>query len=73
MAATEDGRKTFADSVITFVQQYNFDGLDMDWEYPTQRGGTPEDKVNKQFFEMQEIFCYTSITSEISTYTPYLQ
>jgi chitinase len=47
MAASEAGRSTFADSVVTFVQKYNFDGLDLDWEYPTQRGGTPEDKVNK--------------------------
>nr|AHB39935.1 chitinase 2 [Coptotermes formosanus] len=46
MAATEAARNTFADSVVTFVQKYNFDGLDMDWEYPTQRGGTPQDKEN---------------------------
>jgi GH18 family chitinase len=47
MAASEVGRSTFADSVVTFVKKYNFDGLDLDWEYPTQRGGTHEDKVNK--------------------------
>jgi hypothetical protein len=64
MAATEAARNTFADSVVTFVQKYNFDGLDMDWEYPTQRGGTPQDKVNEQFSEMLEVFCYTSIKLE---------
>jgi chitinase len=47
MAASEAGRSTFADSVVTFVKKYKFDGLDLDWEYPTQRGGTHEDKVNK--------------------------
>jgi chitinase len=46
MAATQVGRDFFADSVVTFVKKYNFDGLDVDWEYPTQRGGAPEDKEN---------------------------
>jgi len=46
MAATQVGRDFFADSVVTFVKANNFDGLDVDWEYPTQRGGTPEDKEN---------------------------
>jgi hypothetical protein len=57
MAATQATRNFFADSVVTFVQKYNFDGLDVDWEYPTQRGGTPEDKVNKQCSEMWEVSC----------------
>ncbi|XP_076042467.1 chitinase-3-like protein 1 [Oratosquilla oratoria] len=46
MAKSPATRKTFVDSVMAFLPKYGFDGLDMDWEYPTQRGGKPEDKVN---------------------------
>ncbi len=46
MASTAAGRKRFIDSVIPLLEQYNFDGFDLDWEYPTQRGGKPEDKVS---------------------------
>ncbi|PSN37019.1 Acidic mammalian chitinase [Blattella germanica] len=46
MAATEESRNEFADSVVAFVQRFNFDGFDLDWEYPTKRGGVPEDKEN---------------------------
>jgi Chitinase len=45
MASSAEGRNTFADSAVEFVKKYNFDGLDLDWEYPTQRGGVPADKV----------------------------
>lgn len=45
MAATAAGREKFITNAITFLKQYNFDGLDLDWEYPAQRGGKPEDRV----------------------------
>ena len=64
MAALQGGRDFFANSVVTFLQKHNFDGLDIDWEYPTQRGGSPEDKVNKQCSEMWRVSCYTTIKFE---------
>lgn len=34
MASEEESRKKFVENVVSFVEQYNLDGVDMDWEYP---------------------------------------
>lgn len=46
MASSSVTRKIFIDSVVGWLQKYGFDGLDMDWEYPGQRGGKVTDKDN---------------------------
>lgn len=46
MVGNAASRRTFIDSVLEFVPSQNFDGLDLDWEYPAHRGGKPEDKNN---------------------------
>jgi len=37
-AYSEESRKAFTESVIEFVQEYNLDGVDLDWEFPVQGG-----------------------------------
>lgn len=46
MANTPETRKEFSQSVLRFLTQYEFDGIDVDWEYPASRGGIPQDKAN---------------------------
>jgi chitinase len=50
MALTKQSRKRFIDSAVAFLKRHKLDGLDVDWEYPGQKGlnntNRPEDKQN---------------------------
>lgn len=51
VALTPASRATFAESCVDFIRTYNFDGVDIDWEYPVCCGlGSntyrPEDREN---------------------------
>lgn len=48
MASTAASRDKFAQSCVDFCKKYDFDGIDIDWEYPcfADHSGHPEDKVN---------------------------
>ena len=35
VSGTPDLRQEFAANVVDFVDQHGFDGIDIDWEYPT--------------------------------------
>lgn len=48
MTSTAANRATFIASLEAFMIQYGFQGVDLDWEYPTVsgRGGNPADFTN---------------------------
>ncbi|XP_072764970.1 chitinase-3-like protein 1 [Anoplolepis gracilipes] len=39
-------RSRFAQNIVDFTLKYGFDGFDIDWEYPNQRGGQSQDVQN---------------------------
>lgn len=48
MVASAGNRARFIGNAIQWCRQFNFDGIDLDWEYPgiTSRGGSYADKQN---------------------------
>ncbi|WP_082788846.1 glycoside hydrolase family 18 protein, partial [Lederbergia lenta] len=51
VAASQETREVFAKSAAEFVQKYQMDGVDLDWEFPVEGGmwnnnHRPEDKEN---------------------------
>jgi chitinase len=50
MAAYQESRKIFAESCVALLKNHEFDGVDLDWEYPGQRAEDnvfrPSDKDN---------------------------
>ncbi len=56
MAKSPVARKTFAANCVKLIESYDFDGIDIDWEYPgyADHMGTLEDKQNYTLL-LQEI------------------
>ena len=59
MVGNSSKRRKFIETVLQFIQKYNFDGLDLDWEYPkcwqvNCDAGPEEDKENFAIF-VQEL------------------
>lgn len=48
MAAHPSTRQNFIQQIMAFCEKYQFDGIDIDWEYPgfADHNGRPEDKQN---------------------------
>jgi chitinase len=52
IAASEELRREFAKNCVRLIEEYGFDGIDIDWEYPAyeDHSGTPADTVNYTYF-----------------------
>ncbi|KAL5327258.1 hypothetical protein ACEPPN_004952 [Leptodophora sp. 'Broadleaf-Isolate-01'] len=52
IARSEANTKKFTSSLISFMSTYNFDGVDLDWEYPEadDRSGQSDDYANLSTF-----------------------
>ena len=52
IAGSEANRTKFSNSVVKFIRDYDFNGIDIDWEFPVTGlkqtyGVNPEDKIGK--------------------------
>ena len=50
MAGSSTRRKTFIDSVMAFIDKYQLDGVDLDWEYPVTGGDIVHSDNDKNNF-----------------------
>ena len=66
MLDTDQGIETFANSCVDFIRDYGFDGVDIDFEYPssTSQSGNPDDfdlseprrkTINARYNKMMEV------------------
>lgn len=49
IARSEANTKKFTQSLVSFLSTYNFDGVDLDWEYPAAKDRSGRDEDFKNF------------------------
>eukprot|EP01084_Bolivina_argentea_P229089 386733_1 len=52
MASDKGSRTKFINSCKSFMSQYNFDGIDIDWEFPNSPARTDQVKITCQKFDV---------------------
>ncbi|XP_034946188.1 probable chitinase 2 isoform X2 [Chelonus insularis] len=75
LVSLPERRSIFVTSVLTFLRNFGFDGLDLDWEFPGKRGGVPQDRENfvslikelKTVFKSNNLLLTAAISADIST------
>lgn len=67
LAADSLKRKRFAIEILEFVEEWKFDGFDIDWEYPTFRNTTHPD--TDKVYEIY-IYLFTAFLRALNCY-PY--
>ncbi|XP_069682894.1 acidic mammalian chitinase-like [Periplaneta americana] len=61
-------RNTFANNIISFVKKYGFNGFDLDWEYPTNKGAFTELlKILRPKFDQNGLILSAAIGAGLDT------
>ncbi|KAM3963585.1 chitinase-related protein 1 isoform 2-T3 [Aphomia sociella] len=56
MVQNSKSRSKFIDSALSFLQEHDFDGLDLHWAYPGEKDEKEKDSLTSLLYEMREKF-----------------
>lgn len=67
LVSTDKNINTFAGNAINFLRSRNFDGLDVDWEFPAARGSSPSDR--QRFTRMIQVNVTSKHNQSLNSWT----